>query len=223
MANYSTDSIMQKVISHKATLDSNRKDIRDNKILIKEKSDKLTNLNELNRITDWSCNYLDTLIKEESGKFIQRLNELLNYGVKTIFYDCNYTVEIRVSENNKATIHLVYDDENGIKLDPDIQNCGGGIKSVIGTMLQIYFIFYYHVEPILFVDEGFSQISTQYLPNFFGLLRELAVKNGMRVVLITHDDRFLGYADRSYEIENGKAVLKSEGVNVDDSSTVKGE
>ena len=203
----SIEEMLQRSISHKAKLDASRKDVKDNNIMISEKSKELKNLNELSRITKYSCNYLDTLIKEESGKFIKKLNAILDYGVKTIFFDCDYSVEIRVSDKDKATIHLVYDDtDTGVKLEPDIKNCGGGIRTAISTLMQVFYILYFRTEPILFVDEGFSQLSDIYVPRMFGLLNELALKNNFRLLLITHDQRFIQYANKRYEIKNGNAV-----------------
>lgn len=199
--------LVRKAISHKATLDASRKDVKDNTILIQKREEELANVNEMYRITKWSYTYLDTLVKEESGKFIKRLNEILDYGVKTIFYDCDYSIEIRVSDNNKATIHLVYDDEEGNKLAPDIQSCGGGIRTVVGILMQIFFIFHYKIEKLIMVDEGFSQVSSAYLPNLFSLISELAAKNGLKILLITHDNRMLPFGVRQYEIEGGKAIL----------------
>lgn len=192
--------VLRKAISHKATLDASKRDVKDNTILIGKREEELKNINEIFRVTKWSYSYLDTLVKEESGKFIKRLNEILDYGVKTIFDDCDYSIEIRVSDNNKATIHLVYSDEEGNKLEPDIQSCGGGIRTVIGCLMNVFFIYHYRVEPVLFIDEGLSQISTTYLGNFFSLLNELAIKNKLKILLITHDDRFLQYATKRYEI-----------------------
>lgn len=204
--------LVSKTAEHQAKINTFKKDIEENSMVIKEKETQLDRLHHLHRVTEYSANYLEALIKEESGKFIKRLNSVLDYGVKTIFDDCNYSVEIRVSDNSKVSIHLVYDDEAGNKIEPDIQSCGGGIRSVIGTLLQIQFINYYHVEKILFVDEGFSQISEQYLPNFLWLLKELASMNGFKVLLITHDVRILPYADKRYNISNGQCKEIVEGV-----------
>ena len=201
------EELLEKAIAHKAYLDSCTKDIKDMTLMSDKKQKELLNLNELYRITSYSSSYLEGLIREESGKFIKKLNDILDYGVKKIFYDCNYSVEVRVSDNNKATIHLVYDDENGNKLSPDVQQCGGGIKSVIGCISQIFFLFYYHVEPVLFMDESLSQISSQYLPHVMDLINELAKKNGLKVLLITHDVRMLAYGAKQYEISDGKAIL----------------
>ena len=205
--------VVRKAISHKATLDASKKDVKDNTILIQKREEELKNVNEIYRVTKWSYSYLDALVKEESGKFIKRLNEILDYGVKSIFDDCDYSIEIRVSDNNKATIHLVYDDEDGNKLDPDIQSCGGGIRTVVGVLMQIFFIFHYRIEKLIMVDEGFSQVSSQYLPRLFSLINELATKNGLKILLITHDQRMLPFGIRQYEISDGKAILVKSGDN----------
>lgn len=200
------NDVVRKAISHKATLDANRKDVKDNTILISKREEELKEINELYRITKWSYSYLDTLVKEESGKFIKRVNDILDYGVKSIFFDCDYSIEIRVSDNNKATIHLVYDDDDGNKLSPDIQSCGGGVRTVVGVLLQCFFIMHYRVEKIIFVDEGFSQVSSIYLPNLFNLLHEMAKKNGLKLLLVTHDPRVMAYANKHYEIKDHVSV-----------------
>ena len=199
--------LLQKAIAHKAIVDSAKRDIENNKIQINKRQESLQSLNVLKKDTEFSYDYLDTLVKEESGRFIRHLNNILDFGVKTIFDDCDYSIEIRVSDNSKVTIHLVYDDENGNKLDPDIKNCGGGIRTVVGCLAQVAFITHYRLEPVLFIDEGLSQLSSQYIPNFMELLNQMAIKNGLKVMLITHDDRFTQYATRHYEITKGKATL----------------
>lgn len=200
------DTLLEKAINHKAMIDAYRKDIANNKYMIEQKGKELKDLNSLYQTTQFSYEYLNKLVKEESSKFIKKLNDVLDYGVKTIFDDCNYSIEIRVSDNNKATIHLVYDDENGNKIDPIIQNVGGGIRTVVGLLMQIFFIFHYKTEPIIFCDESLSQISSAYLPNTFSLIDELAKKNGLKILLITHDERFIKYADKRYMIADGRAV-----------------
>lgn len=196
------NEVVRKAIAHKATLDSSRKDIKDNTIIIQRRQKELDELNSLYKVTKEAQAYLDTLVKEESGKFIKRLNDILDYGVKTIFYDCDYSIEIRTTDDSKITIHLVYDDDEGNHISPDIRTCGGGIRTVCGILMQIVMISHYRVEPIIFCDESLSQVSTEYLPNLMQLLKELAIQNNFKVLLITHDNRMLPYADKRYIIEN---------------------
>lgn len=199
--------LVTKCIEHKAVLDQSGRDIRDNNIRIKDEQKKLDNLLKEKDLTQFSYDYLDKLVKEESGKFIKNLSDMLNYAVKTIFYDCDYNIEIR-TEDNRTSIRLRYINDDGQQVDADVKDCGGGIRSVLGTLLDVFFIFKYKAEPIYFVDEGFSQISSQYLPQVFGLLDELAEKNGLKVLLITHDTRLenLDTIKRMYKIDNGRAI-----------------
>ena len=196
-----------KATRHKAMLDSVSNDIKSNDIDIELKSKELDSIESLLNDTNVSFNYLYNLVNVESNKFITRLSDMLNYGIKTIFYDCDYTIEIRVKDN-KASIYLVYEDiDNDTKVEAEIHNCGGGIRTVIGFLIQVYFLFYTRSERIIFVDEGFSQISSQYIERFFSLIKELAKSNNLKIVLITHDDRFVDYADKNYEIRDGKSYL----------------
>jgi hypothetical protein len=196
--------LVTKCIEHKAVLDQSGRDIRDNNIRIDDEQRKLDNLIKEKDLTQFSYDYLDKLVKEESGKFIKNLSDMLNYAVKTIFFDCDYSIEIR-TEDNRTSIRLRYINDEGQQVDADVKDCGGGIRSVLGTLLAVFFIFKYKAEPIYLVDEGFSQISTQYLPPMFELLDELAIKNDLKVLLITHDTRLenLDTIKKLYKVENG--------------------
>ena len=101
----------------------------------------------------------------------------------------------------------MYDDDNGNRISPDIKDCGGGIRTVVGLLLQIFFLFHYNVEKILIIDEGLSQVSSEYLPNLFGLVDALAKKNHLKVLLITHDSRMTEYASRQYIVDGNSAKL----------------
>ena len=40
-----------------------------------------------------------------------------------------------------------------------------------------------------------------------GLINQMAIKNGLKILLITHDDRFTSYAVRHYEVNKGVSKL----------------
>lgn len=189
---------------HKGLLDGTKADIERLRRSIAEKENELILLQQHHKDMDWSYRYLDALVKAESGRFIGRLQEILDYGVKTIFDDRDYRVRIVVEDNKRASIHLVYKDEEGNEISPDIRDCGGGVRTVIGILAQVFSLFNYNVEKLLVIDEGLSQLSSNYLPNLFGLLDELAKENHLKVLLITHDDRMTEYASRQYIVEDHK-------------------
>ena len=57
------------------------------------------------------------------------------------------------------------------------------------------------------LDEAYSNISKNYISDFFDFLSKLCEKLQFTLILITHDERFIEYADRVYEISNGYVTL----------------
>ena len=192
---------------HKGLLDGTKQDIVRIRQELDAKEASLKVMREHRADMEWAYNYLDALVKNESNRFIKELEELLNSSVQTIFAERDYSVEIVVEDNKRASIHLKYVDEDGNEISPDIKDCGGGIRTVIGIILQVYFIFYSDVERVIFVDEGFSQVSSDFLPQLFGLLDELCKNNGLKLCLVTHDSRIMEYADKNYVVENNRVKL----------------
>ena len=204
---HSLNDVFLSAQKHKGFLDGTAQDVERIHKELADKEVSLKSMQEHRKDMDWAYNYLDVLVKNESNRFINQLQELLDSSVKAIFVDRDYSIEIRVEENKRASIHLVYEDEEGNLISPDVKEVGGGIRTVIGIILQTYFIFYSGVERIIFVDEGFSQVSSDFLPPLFSLLDELCKNNGLKLCLITHDSRIMEYADKNYIVENGKSKL----------------
>jgi len=190
---------------HKGMLESVQKDVFRIRKILSDKEIELEGSIMYRNNLDWAYQYLNTLVKEESVRFISRLEEILDYGIKAIFDDRDYQIKILVEDGKRASIHLFYTDEEGNNISPDIKDCGGGIRTVVGVLMQMFFIFHYDVERILIIDEGLSQVSSEYLPNLFGLVDEMAKKNGLKVLLITHDSRMMAYASKQYVVENHRA------------------
>lgn len=200
--------IFNKALAHKSVLDNTKIDYNDNLLKIQKLEDELKLVNYLYKNTELAYAYLEKMINFESEKFIKRIQDLITFGLKTIYYDRGYSCDIRVNDKNNATIHLVYTDpESGLTLSPDIKNVGGGVRTVIGFILQVYFIIHYKAEPVIFVDEGFSEVDSNYMPYLMGFISELANSKSFKLLLVTHDERITPYADRVYRVESGRAIL----------------
>ncbi len=195
---------------HNGFLDGVNQDILRIRKDLAEKEKALQELQALHSDLDWSYRYLDSLVKTESNRFIGRLEEILNYGVKVIFDDKDYSIKITVEDNKRASLHLVYEDEDGNTVSPDVRDSvGGGVKTAIGVMLQVFFLFHYGCERLLILDEALSMLSSNYLQNMFSLLDELSRNNSLKILLITHDVRISDYASRQYVVENHRTKLVS--------------
>jgi ABC-type uncharacterized transport system YnjBCD ATPase subunit len=121
-------------------------------------------------------------------------------------------VEIRVSEKRSAKCAELYLIDSGHAFLMRDSCVAGGILVVVGFLIQAFYVANLDVAKVMFLDEALSNISTQYLDNFFSFVKELSEQIGLTVVLITHDNRFLEYADRLYKVNNGVYTLE-QGVN----------
>jgi ABC-type phosphate transport system ATPase subunit len=155
-----------------------------------------------------AISYLKDIIQVLSRQHIDYIEKLLDSAVKTIFYDKSYSIKMEISEfrnNNVLDIYLIETTDEG-EIKTNIKSNGFGLQSIVGFILQIYFIIYNKLEPILFMDEALSAISTQYLPYVKELINTLAKKYNFTFILVAHDSRFIDIADYKYEIQNGELV-----------------
>lgn len=155
--------------------------------------------------------YIDDIIDKFSETSLKKLEALLTLGLSTIFQDRDYSVEIKVSEKRSSKCAELYLIDAGHSFLMKDSSVAGGILVVVGFLIQVFYVANLDVAKILFLDEALSNISTQYLDNFFAFVKELSEQIGLTVVLITHDTRFLEYADRLYNVKDGVYTLENTG------------
>lgn len=198
-------SIYNKAIVKKSNIELLLQQLEDETKDYESHKDKLKQILEDQITYENSIDVLKKCIEHLSKGHIQHLNDLLNSAIQTIFFDRQYSIELRQEEfKNKNTLKVIlHEFIDNQEVISDINDNGYGVKSIIGFILQVYFILYYKQTPILFLDEAFSNLSSQYLPYWKSLLQELTKKYGFHFVLITHDERLKEYADRTYLVRKG--------------------
>lgn len=190
------NSLQSSIISHNESLNKIKQDIQD--------------LDSNKALLEKSKPYIDDIIDKFSETSLKKLEELLTLGVSRIFQDRDYSVEIKVSEKRSAKCAELYLIDAGKSFLMRDSSVAGGILVVVGFLIQVFYVANLDVSKTLFLDEALSNISTQYLDNFFSFVKELSEQIGLTVVLITHDNRFLEYADRIYKVNNGVYSLEKD-------------
>ena len=89
----------------------------------------------------------------------------------------------------------------GAKLDAYPADLSGGQKQRIAIARAIA-----GDPPIVLADEPTAALDTQSGHTVMGLLRSLAHERDRSVVIVSHDSRMLGYADRIVHLEDGRVV-----------------
>ena len=183
---------------------------------IKEKENAakdLANLVKKESQYESAVELMKKIIEGMSQSQITHLENLINSALETIFFDRQYSVELLVTElRNTNNLQIILNEINdeGQLIKTKLNDNGFGVKSIIGFILQIYFILYHHQYPVLFLDEAFSTLSDQYVPYLKVLMDELAAKYNFIFVLITHDTRFMDIANRTYIVNKGNVTLKGD-------------
>lgn len=143
-------------------------------------------------------------------KSIGALRELLNSALSFVFYDKQYEIVINL-EDKRGTKNLSFslkDLQNDIEVS--LKNgCGNGVRSVVSAILNL-FVLLSKDSKIIILDEKYSYISADYLENFFTFLHKICIEKEIRIILITHDPRFVNYADKIYNVTDGRVSLLSD-------------
>ena len=207
------NALYNKAIQIKSKYETIEAQLKNREIEKEQLTDNMKNLLHKQMIYEDAISYMKELIDALSRTHINHLEKLLNSAVTTIFFDRKYKIQFEVSEyrnSNCLSIYLIETQEDGLEIKTDIKDNGFGIKTIIGFILQVYFILYHKLSPIIFIDEGFSNLSLQYIPYLRSLLTSLKEEYGFIFVLVSHDPRLIDIADQTYEVKNGEVRLVSQ-------------
>ena len=141
------------------------------------------------------------IIYEKSVGF---LKELINSALKFIFFDKNYEILIELDDKRgtKTLSFKLRDVDNDFEVS--LKNgCGNGVRSVVSAILNI-FALVNKGKRVLIVDEKYSHVSVEYLPNFFTFLTKLCSEKDLIVILVTHDPRMTSYPEKVYRVCDGR-------------------
>jgi len=198
-------------VSCQAKLSATRESINSTNITLeqvkKQHAEKLIQL----EYTEQSIEITKVLIGELSEKSIRKLQELLTYGMQTIFDDRNYSIEIEISDRGDlktAEFYLVEQVSGKIQKCRLRDSVGGGIQTVVSFILRIYFMLVLDLRRFIILDESLSQLSDVYVEGLFKFIRQCTEDLGFSVLWVTHDVRFTSYATSIYRMVNGN--LKKE-------------
>lgn len=139
---------------------------------------------------------------------IGQLETILNNGLKYIFYDKDYSIKFEFGTARNKTLDI-YLEENGNLINLK-KGTGGTARSVISFILLTYYLIAKKSYPVIFLDEMYTQISEAYVEKFFDYVSLLCEQKKFIIVLVTHDIRFMNYADYGYTLADGEIIKYEE-------------
>lgn len=141
---------------------------------------------------------------------IKHVEELCNQALTTVFNteEVVYSIKIEtlVQRNNNQVQFYLYEKNlnTNEEIKTRIEDNGFGVQSLIGFVLQIYFILIHKQQHILFLDESLTAISVDKLPKLKLFLNEVSKKLDFKFILIAHVESLFCLADYRYNVVNGE-------------------
>ena len=179
----------------------NKKDI-----IVKSNEDILKSITNLeHQIIDLKeCKgYYSVAVNEINEISIKALKDTLDTALQFIIFDRDLTTEL-VLEDKRGTKTLniaIMDNETGYEVDIK-DGTGMGIATVVSFVLKLYYLINKDSK-ILILDEKYSNVSVEYTPKFFEFMHKMADEKDFIILMVSHDERFVQYADRIYQVSKG--------------------
>jgi DNA repair exonuclease SbcCD ATPase subunit len=156
--------------------------------------------------------FLNSFADARQATVQRRIEQLVTHGLSTIFgEDLTFHVQSEQKSNrNEVTFVLRSSMEGQVVETPILDARGGGVAVIIGFLLRLIITLLRKDHPVLVVDEGFAQVSENYLPPLGQFLRELADKTGVQIVMVTHSEVFEEFADKVYRFsqKDGRTLVQ---------------
>ena len=189
----------------KYQLDNLEEQSKQIEIALKGETDNINILNkELDEIIE-AKQYYKKAIDIMYERSVVELKDILNSALAYAFKNRNFEMDIVISDNRGKSMTFVIT-ENGKPANLKTA-MGMGVKCVISAVLQMYYLQCKNSN-ILLLDEAYSAISKSYVPEFFDFLKHMCDKLNFKIIIITHDERFLQFGDKSYTFDQGEVSVR---------------
>lgn len=186
--------------------------LRNNCTILKYKSGQLTTEIEDIKISQaanfiklenmrLAATVLQNIVDVVSSKNIAKIENLVNSALSNIFDDMDIKFLITQDIKRNTNTYKIVLESNGIEGNKD--SYGGGVVAVVAFILKIISNMLCKGYPIVVLDESLSFLSSKYIGNASGFIRELSEEFNLITVLVTHQPLFVDYADLKYEASNG--------------------
>ncbi len=143
------------------------------------------------------------LIETVQTESHQQVESLLTFGLQSVFDDLHMTAKLVTTEKRGAPWSEVEIVQRTVQASI-LEASGGGPASLIAFLLRVLTVRRTGLAPLLLLDEPFSMVSSAYVPKVAQLLRQLAEKTGLTILMVTHDRQYLDAATHGYEVvDNG--------------------
>lgn len=93
-----------------------------------------------------------------------------------------------------------------------VTEIGGGVADVIAFAFRVAVVCLRRprLRPVIIADEPFKHVSAEYLSNVAAMLRDLADRTGLQLIIVSHETEIAAEADRliAVSMRNGQSIVR---------------
>lgn len=141
------------------------------------------------------------------------VSSLGSMALRAVFPEDPYKIQLRFDQKRgrtEAVLRFIRERDN-MEIKP-YEACGGGAVLVAAFALRLTFWRMAHKKtaPIMFLDEPFNYLSKDLMEKAAEVLREIAQKLKIQIIMVTHEEELLAGVDRvfSVSIRKGKSRIQ---------------
>lgn len=175
-------------------------EIKANKISLDKARVDLQDAQRQAKIIEQAGEVLKRIGEQKKKATIEMFERVVTAALKEVFgFDYRFVIEVSAEKKVLTKFKLLQN--NGLELDI-MTSCGGGVVDVVAFVLKALMLASIRPkrEPIMFLDESFAHVSSEYVPKIAILLQSLSKQLNMKFLLVTHQQTFLDVATNGYEL-----------------------
>ena len=153
---------------------------------------------------------MQLVAKETQEQLEYKISELVSLGLSAIFdnpYELVLNYEIK---RGKTEADLLFKrGDNCVK--PMLASGGGAVDvAAFGLRVAIWSLKSPRTRNTLIFDEPFSYLSKSHQEKAGKLLSEISKKLGIQIIMVTHNQEFIGAADKVFNVSKVNGISKVE-------------
>lgn len=201
----------------KRTLDFERGQQQGLKERERELTVEIEEQRELTEVLDRVTLLLNSIGEDKQQKAQEHIEGIVTRGLQAIFGPTfSFHIAQTMKGKSASVEFLIRTQLDDTTLEtPVLESHGGGLAAIVGFLLRVTVMLLdkgTDKANVLVLDETFGMVSAEFLDPLAEFVRELINKTGLQVILVTHQDQWLEYADKTvrFGIKNGATFVREE-------------
>ena len=147
---------------------------------------------------------------DTQGHLQTRLSTLVSTALEAVFPGQGLDFRLSFEAKRGRTECLLEIGENGV-YNPPLDAHGGGVVDVVSFALRMSFWSMQRTRPVLIMDEPMKFVSPDLIPLAADMVRAMADKLGLQIIMVSHIIAFQDIADKVFHLKrvgNNSSLLK---------------